>query len=141
MDAVADGNNSISVKFVYGSPPAWTVTPDTLQMRGNGAIQFNLTDDSTSGTQFVNLFIKSTSPNQDPNRTIFPNGVISQQGQRMIVNDNNNVSAGGTALEYDYLLAVTYNDQTYYSDPVIINDPPPEEWLSTQLTAEARTTS
>lgn len=134
---VADGNPAVSVKFVYGSPPAWTITPDSLDMAGQGAIQFEMTSDSTAGAQFVNLFIKASSPNQDPGRVIFPNGVVSQQGRRMIVNDNNNVPAGGTALEYDYMLAVSYQGTTYYSDPQIINDPPPELWTAMRSKVEA----
>ena len=51
---------------VNGAPPAWSITPDSLTMHGNGQIQFVLDSASSAGTSFVGFAIKATSPN--PNR-------------------------------------------------------------------------
>lgn len=118
---------TIDVLFTFMGPgitPGWNITPDSVQMQGNGTIQFTLDSGSSSGAQFAGFGIKSSSPN--PDNGTFDHIVIAQQGTRMNVNDNNNVQTGQLPKEYDYYVAVIYNGTTYYSDPKIINDPPPQ---------------
>ncbi|MBI5169580.1 MAG: hypothetical protein HZA61_08840 [Candidatus Eisenbacteria bacterium] len=116
----------ITVKFnLVGLGPAttWSITPDSLTMHGNGQIQFVLDPASSAGTSFVGFAIKATSPN--PNNGTFDNINVVQNGQRMNVNDHDNTPKGGLPMEFDYMISVVNNGTTYYSDPKIINDPPP----------------
>lgn len=118
--------NSIDVTFTFANNAAsFSISPDSLTMQGAGSIQFNLAAGSTPGSQFAGFGIKPTSPNQDPNRTIFNSVTFAQQGQKMIVHDNNGVKQGDPSLTYDYSVGILFAGNTYWSDPRIINDPPP----------------
>lgn len=134
----AGGPPQITVTFTYNgpnTPPSWSFSPDSLEMHGNGTIQFVLSSDSTPGAAFSGFGIKTTSPN--PNNGTFDNINVIQNGQRMNVNDHNNVPVGGMPLEFDYTIGVTYSNTTYYSDPKIINDPPPEMYRMVKVSAAA----
>lgn len=119
------------------SPPTWTISPDSLEMHGNGVIQFVLSGSSSSGARFTGFGIKATSPN--PNDGTFDNVNVVQNGQRMNVNDNDDVPVGGMPKEYDYLVTVSYGGTTYSSDPKIINDPPPEAYRMVPVRAASET--
>lgn len=128
--SVNDGDPpQITVTFTYngaGVAPSWSFSPDTLEMHGNGVIQFVMSGSSSSGAVFTGFGIKASSPN--PNNGTFDNVNVVQNGQRMNVNDNDSVPVGGMPMEFDYLVSVSYGGTTYTSDPKIINDPPPEAY-------------
>ncbi len=126
----------ITVTFtlgVNGGAPTWSITPDSLTMHGNGQIQFVLGSGTSAGTSFTGFAIKATSPN--PNNGTFDNINVVQNGQRMNVNDHDNTPKGGLPMEFDYLVSVINGGTTYYSDPKIINDPPPNMYRAVPMKA------
>ena len=121
----------VTIQFTWSGPGkgTWVNTPDPVVMRGRGNVVFHL-QSVLPGAVFAGFFLKN-----GPNQPIFDSVSISGNGLTMVVHDNNSVQQGQQPIQYPYTVQVSYGSTMYYDDPVVVNDPPPDQWTRLPVTA------